>query len=261
VNKKNMLQTIKQKLRGSVLVFTLLALSVLLLGALSLATSTIVGQKNAKNTDTSMQAFQSADSGVERVLVKLKNAGTNDNIVNIWTGGQCVNVPGGQDYVTGTTRNDESTYKVQFFDAAGDPMDCSDRAQDVREIKSTGEFAGTTRAIKTAVAAGACGAGVGIIEVAKGSGSSFSPGDFNDVWDFIKPGGDAGSITSMSCHVDSPIDYVEQVNGLRPIINDSNGTASFYSSSGTMVCAKNGDCKSLGNQDCNGGWVITGECP
>jgi len=134
--------------KGSVLVYTLLLLSMMLVAALSLATTAIIGKRGALSTDKSMQAFQTADSGAEVILAKIKNAVNTDNALS--TLGSC---SGGK--ITGTVRGD---YAVSFFgvDTNGNEktLTCSDKISDITKIKSSGSFGETTRAIETAVAAG-----------------------------------------------------------------------------------------------------------
>jgi len=242
-----MIQTIKQKLQGSVLVFTLLALSVLLLGALSLATATLVGQKNAKNTDSSMQAFQTADSGAERILAAINN----NKSAKLSALGSCTN-----GVVTGDIRSGSSQYKVSFFDENGDPLDdCANHdVRDIREIKSVGEFAGTTRAIKTAVAAGGCGQCGVPCSVVKNSGKDFEQKDYDEIENFM----DDGYIVAMKC-----MSGGGQVD-LATATNDfvAEGLGFFGYGSGVDISCFGGFCEAsqpdTNHAQCDDGWDIVG---
>lgn len=129
------------------LIFTLLLLSIALMAALSLATAVVVGTKSARDTNKSVQAFQTADSGVEKILMAIKN-NTTDNLSDL---GTC---SGGN--VTGTVRAGDS-YAITLYDGEDKEVSCSDttrKVSEIRKIKSVGKFGGTVRAVETAVASG-----------------------------------------------------------------------------------------------------------
>ena len=54
--------------KGSVLVFSLIVLSILLSAAVAVATVSVSNRKSTLSTDKSNQSFQVANSGVELVL-------------------------------------------------------------------------------------------------------------------------------------------------------------------------------------------------
>ena len=134
--------------KGSILVYTLLLLSIMLVAALSLATTAIIGKRGALDTDKSMQAFQTADSGAEIILAKIKNATSNSDLLSSL--GTCANGK-----ITGNLRG---SYTISLFgtndDGSEKILGCNDKIADVKKIKSSGSFGETTRAIETAVAAG-----------------------------------------------------------------------------------------------------------
>jgi Tfp pilus assembly protein PilX len=242
-----MLNSIKQKLQGSVLVFTLLALSVLLLGALSLATATLVGQKNAKNTDNSMQAFQTADSGAERMLAAINNN----------KGGQLSDLgscSGG--VVTGAIRNGSSQYNVTFFDADNNQLtDClNDDVSSIREIKSTGEFGETTRAIKTAVAQTTCGQ---LEKVAESADESYSPSDTTDLESYLQ---NDGILTHGFCESDGSSINIGFGNGNSSFI-EPDGDMRFGESLRNVLRCFSSSCKTYvtgASLPCSGGWAVYG---
>jgi hypothetical protein len=153
-----MFQKLKSRMKGSVLIFTLLLLSIALMAALSLATAVVVGTKSARDTNKSVQAFQTADSGVEKILMAIKS-NTTDNLSDL---GTC---SGGN--ITGTVRAGDS-YAITLYDGEDKEVSCSDtnrKVSEIRKIKSVGKFGGSVRAVETAVAAnGATGTIVGSYE-------------------------------------------------------------------------------------------------
>ena len=57
--------------RGSVLVFSLIILSIILSAAITVATVSVTNQRSASSTGKSVQSFQVADSGIELALQKI----------------------------------------------------------------------------------------------------------------------------------------------------------------------------------------------
>lgn len=163
-----MFQKIKSRMRGSVLIFTLLLLSIALMAALSLATAVVVGTKSARDTNKSVQAFQTADSGVEIMLQKIKNANSDDSLAAIG----CDN----GNKASGIIRSGNSTYEITFYDSEepANALDCSKKISDIAKIKSVGKFGGSVRAVETAVAAGGSGitGGCAVYEVTSGGSTN-----------------------------------------------------------------------------------------
>jgi len=142
------MKTIKNKSKnGSVLVFTLIIMSVMLLMAISIASVTMIERKMSGSTGKSNQAFQVADSGVEIVVNKKKNAPT-DAISNL---GSCnsgtVNI--------GSVVGGNAT--VTFYaDDVGTKLSCSDPISKTFKIKSAGVFSATVRAVEVEIASLSC---------------------------------------------------------------------------------------------------------
>ncbi len=133
--------------RGSVLVFSLIILSIMLSAALTITAVTLSNRKSAGSTAESVQSFQVADSGVEQVLRKIyKGSYTTISTLDAScvSGVVSFSVSGG-------------TVKVTFLDENGNFIDCNDSAWRSRltKIKAEGTItaSGTTRVIETAVAA------------------------------------------------------------------------------------------------------------
>jgi len=142
------MKTIKNKLKnGSVLVFTLIIMSLMLMMAVSIASVTVIERKMSGATGKSNQAFQVADSGVEIVVNKKKD---DPNVKISTLGSSCdggtVNmgdVAGGNAIVT-------------FYADDGTKLVCSDPIAKTFRIKSAGVFSSTVRAVEVEIAFLSC---------------------------------------------------------------------------------------------------------
>lgn len=143
---------------GSALVFSLVVMSLILVAALGAASVSVIEQKNASVTGKSTQAFQVADSAVEIVMKSAITDPLNTDLNEIATGWTC---DGGM--VSGTISG--NPVKLKFLKLGDDgtgtgnlkPVevkDCATTLSDVLEVQSIGSYAGTTRSVGTAVAAG-----------------------------------------------------------------------------------------------------------
>lgn len=141
--------------KGSVLVFSLIVLSILLSAAVAVATVSVSNRKSTLSTDKSNQSFQVANSGVELVLRQIyKTVPTHATLNALATalggGAACA---GGSITKTGVAGGD---IRVSFFDKDDNLIGCADMAwrSKVVGVKSEGTAFGTTRLVETAVAAG-----------------------------------------------------------------------------------------------------------
>ncbi len=141
--------------KGSVLVFSLIVLSILLSAAVAVATVSVSNRKSTLSTDKSNQSFQVANSGVELVLRQIyktvpTHASLNDLATALGGGAACA---GGSITKTGVAGGD---IRVSFFDKDDNLIGCADMAwrSKVVGVKSEGTAFGTTRLVETAVAAG-----------------------------------------------------------------------------------------------------------
>ena len=138
--------------RGSVLVFSLIILSIILSAAITVATVSVTNQRSASSTGKSVQSFQVADSGIELALQKIYK-GNYATLNALATGmGGAASCTGGaisKNNVVG------GSIKVSFYDNDGNLVTCTDTAwrDKVVRIKSEGAAFGTTRVVETAVAA------------------------------------------------------------------------------------------------------------
>ncbi len=135
--------------KGSVLVFSLIILSVMLVTALSLLSSAVLDQRASLSTADSTRSFQIADSGVEQTLYQVyrKNPGTIGEIAS-GMGLSCD---------AGTITDASAGWTVRFYDSDGSHLsDCDADRGDIAALKSEGSASGTTRAVEVAVAAAQC---------------------------------------------------------------------------------------------------------
>lgn len=138
------MQKKSKKIKGSVLVFTLIILSLTLMTALAIAAVTVTERRTSGDTAASSQSFQVADSGIEKVLNEIyrNNKGTLADLSGCIGGKITTNI------------GSDKTYELTFKDDTGaDITDCTSPAT-IGSVKSVGFYKGTTRAIETAVAMG-----------------------------------------------------------------------------------------------------------
>lgn len=138
----------QKKKKASVLVFSLVILFISLVAALGVASTSLISQKMSGATAKSTASFQVADSGAEIILKKIKDASGSQTIVDVFA--FCENsIVGGQ-------IADGKTYQISFMNEDGANLDCNSPISDIAKIKSVGNYAGTSRAIEAALAAGNC---------------------------------------------------------------------------------------------------------
>ena len=142
----------EQKQKGSALVFALIMLSIMIVVAVGSFSASMIDQKTSGDTTKSVSSFQAANTGIEVVLDRvLKNPGVllTDPLI----GAACV---GGNLIVSGSVdAGNTKTYKVALLDDAGISVPCATaKTEDVKSLKSVGEFGGTVRAVSVSVESG-----------------------------------------------------------------------------------------------------------
>lgn len=139
--------------KGSVLVFSLVILSFLLVAALSVAVVSVTERKGSIATDRSNRSFQVADSGAEIVLQKIyKGNAINPSDLASKAGGSCNDDNGV--VISGSISSGD--YKISLYDDNGVQLpDCEDLEwrDKVAQLKSEGISGNTVRAVEVAVAA------------------------------------------------------------------------------------------------------------
>ena len=151
--------------KGSVLVFSLIILSIILSAAITVATVSITNQRSASSTGKSVQSFQVADSGIELALQKIYKGSYSD------LNAMATAMGGGASCAGGTISKNNvvgGNIKVSFYDNDGNLVTCAatDWRDKVVRIKSEGSAFGTTRVVETAVAA----AGLSCVDYSLSSG-------------------------------------------------------------------------------------------
>jgi hypothetical protein len=143
-----------QKQKGSILAYSLIILTMMIAVVATMSVTTILEKKSAGDTNFSVQAYQTADSGVQMAIKKI-NSDLNGTIEDVFSPAEC-------DSGKLQNLNDVSagTYDLSFYsDEAGTDQitDCDTLANKVLSIKSIGKFHDTVRAVNVAMAAGSSG--------------------------------------------------------------------------------------------------------
>lgn len=157
-----------QMKRGSVLVFSLIVLSIMLSAALTITAVTVSNRKSAGSTAQSVQSFQVADSGVERALKEVYK-GSYATLADLGSGIGSSCSGGVVSYsVSG------GTAKIAFLDESNALISCGDGnwRSKLTKVKVEGTANGTTRVIETAIAAESRGIVGGCIVASSGGDTS-----------------------------------------------------------------------------------------
>ena len=130
-----------KKDKASVLAVTMIILGLILSIGLSASLVSILGNKASVGSNKSNLAYSRANTGVEDLLAKIKDASSSDTIASIDTDGTCDGI------VNGTN------FKVELKALDGTLItDCGVDVSEIRTIKSTGMTDGNYRTIEMAVA-------------------------------------------------------------------------------------------------------------
>ncbi len=171
--------------RGSVLVFSLLVLAILLSTAITVATVSITNKRTVGDSLQTNRSFQIASSGTELTLEQIykETAGTLNALATAMGGGDatCQNGVITHDNIL------QGEVRMSFFDNSGNQLACNDanwRTKVVR-LKAEGSIANTIRVIETAVAAGA---GVGWVDIHSGGSIVLDGGSGADRY-YVYPSG------------------------------------------------------------------------
>jgi Tfp pilus assembly protein PilX len=143
--------------KGSVLVFSLLILSIMLVTSLTILSSAVLDRKASLSTGSSTRSFQVADSGVEEVLYQvykgshatLEDVRSAIDNTNATCAGGVIEFPVAGGTAKVTFYQDETTVYAGPC-SGGTATDWRDK---VVKIKSEGTAGSTTRAVEVAVAA------------------------------------------------------------------------------------------------------------
>lgn len=140
-----------EETKGSVLVFTLIILGIILTAALGVASVSVIERKSASTTGQSVTAFQVANYGAEQYLYCTKDLPGTTLISSIRTSPNC-----GSFTCTGgeiTVSSGDNSYTVTFWQNGTSPipLQCSNTIDSIDYIKSVGEYKGSNRAVEVSV--------------------------------------------------------------------------------------------------------------
>ncbi len=138
--------------KGSVLAFSLIVLSFLLMSAVSLATISTISRKSSIVGKNSNVAFQSVDSAIEVMIQKIYTAtNLNDIDTPIHLAGQ-IGASCSGNTISGTVA--DASYKATLYDVNGTAISCSDpNWQDAaRKVVFVNSYKGNDRAVEINIA-------------------------------------------------------------------------------------------------------------
>ena len=142
------MQSMFKKQKGSILVFSLILFSMMLLIAVSFSAISIRERKTAATTDNSIQAFQFADTGSEKFMTELKSLSTVGEISTTVTSG--FNCTGGE-----LTDPLNPSYKISMYDSLNAQVSCDPSStallSTIKRIKVVGTHKDTARAVDLSV--------------------------------------------------------------------------------------------------------------
>lgn len=239
----------KKIARGSVLAYSLILLSILLIVSIGMMSSSIVDLKSLSSNDNSVNAFQIADSGSQAIVASIKK----DNSGNIGDLATRMGLSCSNGLVESSLLN--GAYRVSFYgDASTAPLSCTDTLSSVTSVKSVGSYRDSARAVSVAVAAGCSQPGQEVV-VARGSDKNFSSSDSAKVMNFL--GGRGNRLSGSKCINSSGAVMVYQGS-----LGASTGTTVGIETANYISCTS--DCFAIGggtySGSCSGGWEIYGIC-
>jgi uncharacterized protein (DUF2147 family) len=132
--------------KASVLAYSLIIIAMMLAIVASLSAATILSKKGSSATDASVQAYQTADSGVQ-LAIKTINGDLNATISDSFS-----------DCDSGVIKNQNDAgagqYTLSFYDSSDNQIfSCSALVNSISSIKSVGVYKDTVRAVNVAMAA------------------------------------------------------------------------------------------------------------
>jgi hypothetical protein len=149
----------KQKsTKGSVLVFSLIILAIMLSAALSVLGVSIIEKKSSLSTGKAVQSFNVAQAGIERTLQAWRKDPNLTDLASLTSaiGGTCTDGAGSAPAVVSINPLVGGSTTLTFKDGTGtDIGSCAADVNTLSTVRSLGIASGTSRAIETGVQ-GAC---------------------------------------------------------------------------------------------------------
>lgn len=147
------------KEKGSVLAYSLIILAMLFAIAGSMSSVSVMEKKSSGSAQYSAQAYQIADSGVQiginkinAILDEEENTLEKAFVDSVTTLTQCAVIGGKAIVGLAMPDNPEMTYELSFLTSTGTYItSCSSSVRNVKEIKSTGAYKNTVRAVTVGV--------------------------------------------------------------------------------------------------------------
>lgn len=153
----------KNKLRGSVLVFTLIVLAVLLSATLSAALVVVIDKNSSQTTEKSIVPFQLAEGAAENILKRIyknRDATLDQLASNLHGTGSASGKPScSNGTISGALPSSAGTYEVTLYDNDGNELECNGpgystcaewRTKAV-SLVSTATYARTTRSVSVGI--------------------------------------------------------------------------------------------------------------
>ena len=151
---KNKIEFIKnyffKNKRASILAYSLIVVSVMIVIAASISVVAVIEKKGAVSTDTSVQAYQVADSGLQLAIKKINKVikegeAGNKSVSDVFL--ECNSTNPDEEIFTG------ADYKLSFYsDKDGETsLSCSQKINEIKSIKSIGKYKGVVRAVQVSV--------------------------------------------------------------------------------------------------------------
>jgi hypothetical protein len=140
--------------QGSALVYSLIIMGAMLFIATSVSVISITEKKSASSTESSTQAFQTADSGFQLALKQI-NLHLADNLNTLANElSSACSIEDGKAVIKDIDGAGPSGSKYTLYlDAGSNPVCGTTTAKDITVIKSVGTYKNTVRAVEVAMAA------------------------------------------------------------------------------------------------------------
>jgi hypothetical protein len=138
--------------KGSVLVFSMIILFLILMSALAIGAATVIERKNSLSSNKSTQGFQAADTGIEIAAKKIKEAVSTTVLNNASLFPTCLDGS-----IVDTSLGADKQVIISFFtDIDATPAalaNCvTNTAGDIKSLRAAGTYFGITRAVKAPAA-------------------------------------------------------------------------------------------------------------
>lgn len=147
----------KQKIKGSILAYALIILSMMfaIVGALSITAT--LSKKDASSSDASVQALQIADSGAQWGVMQINNklqsvAQGGNSYSDVKIGDVFSDCANSSNVARVQTAKYTLSFDLSFYDNNHDLItDCNTAAEKIKNIKSVGVYKSTVRAMEVGV--------------------------------------------------------------------------------------------------------------